>query len=173
MSIARHHNEWLSLLEVSGPFLSLPVLMRVFPQGLEEQDSEARTGHDAEFDVALSFEVLEHTPSPTTYIGQVYRMMKPGGTAVFTTPNTSWAAIHWFVGVTGLHHSEGPHRFVPRQEIIDLLTGAGFKILREKTSVLIPDGPGFLLRAGRLLEERVSEGFMRRCGLRRIFIVQK
>ena len=42
MSIARHHNEWLSLLEVSGPFLSLPVLMRVFPQGLEEQDSEAR-----------------------------------------------------------------------------------------------------------------------------------
>ena len=42
MSIARHHNEWLSLLEVSGPFLSLPVLMRIFPQGLEEQDGEAR-----------------------------------------------------------------------------------------------------------------------------------
>jgi len=42
MSIARHHNERLSLLEVSGPFLSLPVLMRIFPHGLEEQDSEAR-----------------------------------------------------------------------------------------------------------------------------------
>lgn len=41
MWIARHHNEWLSLLEVAGPFLSLPVLMRVFPQGLEEHDSEA------------------------------------------------------------------------------------------------------------------------------------
>lgn len=41
MSIARHHNEWLSLLEVSGPFLSLPVLMRVFPQGLEEHQAEA------------------------------------------------------------------------------------------------------------------------------------
>ena len=35
MSIARHHVEWLSLLEVSGPFLSLPVLMKTFPQGLE------------------------------------------------------------------------------------------------------------------------------------------
>jgi hypothetical protein len=35
MSIARHHVEWLSLLEVSGPFLSLPVLMQTFPQGLE------------------------------------------------------------------------------------------------------------------------------------------
>ena len=40
MSIARHHNEWLSLLEISGPFLSMPVLMRVFPQGLEAHDSE-------------------------------------------------------------------------------------------------------------------------------------
>jgi len=40
VSIARHHNEWLSLLEVSGPFLSLPVLIQVFPQGLEEHDPE-------------------------------------------------------------------------------------------------------------------------------------
>lgn len=41
MSIAKHHNEWLSLLDISGPFLSLPVLMRVFPQGLEAHDAEA------------------------------------------------------------------------------------------------------------------------------------
>lgn len=38
MSIARHHTEWLSLLEVSGPFLSMPVLMRAFPQGLDAAD---------------------------------------------------------------------------------------------------------------------------------------
>jgi hypothetical protein len=40
MSIARHHNEWLSLLEISGPFLSLPVLMRTFPQGLDALDRD-------------------------------------------------------------------------------------------------------------------------------------
>ena len=40
MSIPRHHSEWLSLVEVSGPFLSMPVLMRVFPQGLEAHDPE-------------------------------------------------------------------------------------------------------------------------------------
>jgi Eco57I restriction-modification methylase len=38
MSVARHHADWLSLVEVSGPFVSLPVLMRVFPQGLEPRD---------------------------------------------------------------------------------------------------------------------------------------
>ncbi len=39
-SAARHHAEWLSLVEVSGPFLSMPVLLRVFRQGLEAHDPE-------------------------------------------------------------------------------------------------------------------------------------
>lgn len=34
---AKH--EWLNLLEVSGPFLAVPVLGEVFPQGLEELDA--------------------------------------------------------------------------------------------------------------------------------------
>jgi hypothetical protein len=38
MSVARHHNEWLSLLDISGPFLSLAVLMRAFPQQLDTLD---------------------------------------------------------------------------------------------------------------------------------------
>jgi hypothetical protein len=40
MSIARHHAEWLSLVPVSGPFLSLPVLMEALNTGLEPHDSE-------------------------------------------------------------------------------------------------------------------------------------
>src|SRR6266496_3136614 len=38
MSIARHHAEWLSLIEISGPFLSMPVLLDIFPQGLDTHD---------------------------------------------------------------------------------------------------------------------------------------
>lgn len=49
-TIARHHNEWLSLIEVSGPFLSMPVLMRTFPQGLNALDrdqlSEVRLAYE-------------------------------------------------------------------------------------------------------------------------------
>ena len=32
-------HEWLNLLEVSGPFLAVPVLCELFPQGLEELDA--------------------------------------------------------------------------------------------------------------------------------------
>jgi hypothetical protein len=42
MSVARHHAEWLSLVEVSGPFLAMRVLDRVFPQGLDDHPSEVR-----------------------------------------------------------------------------------------------------------------------------------
>lgn len=40
MSNKRHHADWLSLVEVSGPFVSTPVMDRVFPQGLDAHDPE-------------------------------------------------------------------------------------------------------------------------------------
>ena len=40
MPSSRHHNEWISLIDVSGPFLSVPVLDRVFPHGLDAHDPD-------------------------------------------------------------------------------------------------------------------------------------
>jgi hypothetical protein len=40
MSITRHHNDWLSLVPNSGPFLSLPVLAQAFAQGLDAHDPD-------------------------------------------------------------------------------------------------------------------------------------
>lgn len=40
MSVAARHADWLSLVEISGPFLTLPVLNRAFPAGLEPTDRE-------------------------------------------------------------------------------------------------------------------------------------
>lgn len=37
-SIAAHHAEWLSLVDVSGPFLSVPVLKEALPNGLDAHD---------------------------------------------------------------------------------------------------------------------------------------
>jgi len=36
------HHDWLSLIEISGPFLAVPVLKEAFPQGLEELDTAKR-----------------------------------------------------------------------------------------------------------------------------------
>ncbi len=38
MNDLSQHGEWLSLIDVSGPFLAEPVLDQAFPQGLEQID---------------------------------------------------------------------------------------------------------------------------------------
>jgi hypothetical protein len=40
MIASRLHADWLSLVSINGAFLSLPVLQRVFPQGLDAHDAE-------------------------------------------------------------------------------------------------------------------------------------
>lgn len=42
MSAPSMHHDWLSLIEISGPFLAVPVLKEAFPQGLEELDATKR-----------------------------------------------------------------------------------------------------------------------------------
>ena len=42
MSDFSRHGEWLSLIDVSGPFLAEPVLKQAFPQGLEQTDPLTR-----------------------------------------------------------------------------------------------------------------------------------
>jgi len=66
VSTARHHAEWLSLVETSGPFLSMPVLLRAFPQGLDAHDP------DHTRDVRLAHEEwedsqLESHPDPALH----------------------------------------------------------------------------------------------------------
>ncbi|AWI76210.1 ATP phosphoribosyltransferase regulatory subunit [Parazoarcus communis] len=42
MSAPSVNDDWLSLIEISGPFLAVPVLKEAFPQGLEELDATKR-----------------------------------------------------------------------------------------------------------------------------------
>ena len=69
MSIARHHAEWLSLVPVSGPFLSLPVLMEAFPQGLDAHDAEharlLRLAHE-EWDDSFEKQATSGKPASAT-----------------------------------------------------------------------------------------------------------
>jgi hypothetical protein len=59
MSDLGHHGEWLSLLDVSGPFLAEPVLKEALPQGLQGLDPtvkrEVRQAYD-EWREALDFD---------------------------------------------------------------------------------------------------------------------
>jgi SAM-dependent methyltransferase len=128
---------------------------------------------DHSFDAVLSYETLEHVPWPSRFISELSRVTKPDGLLVMTTPNVLWEPVHWLAPKLGLHHGEGPHRMVPRREILLSLQSAGFQVKVERTFVLVPAGPSFLLALGRSIERLLPEFVKRTLLLRRTFICEK
>ncbi|WP_316227962.1 Eco57I restriction-modification methylase domain-containing protein [Bradyrhizobium sp. SZCCHNR3015] len=74
MSDLGHHGEWLSLLDISGPFLAEPVLEQALPQGLQGLDpvvkKEVRQAYD-EWREALDFDEAEFPKLHSAWIAFV------------------------------------------------------------------------------------------------------
>jgi len=50
---------------------------------------------DSEFDLVICNSILEHTLSPNLLISEAYRVLKPGGRAVFAVPNALAFIKRW------------------------------------------------------------------------------
>lgn len=74
MSAPSVHDDWLSLIEISGPFLAVPVLKEAFPQGLEELDGikrkRLRQGYE-EWREALELEDAQFAELHVAWIDEV------------------------------------------------------------------------------------------------------
>ncbi|MDD5469816.1 MAG: methyltransferase domain-containing protein [Candidatus Peribacteraceae bacterium] len=125
------------------------------------------------FDAVLTYETLEHTPWPDRFIAELSRVLKPGGLLVLTTPNVLWEPVHWFSATFHLDHGEGPHRMVPRGEIYRAFAQANLRVEQERSFVLIPVGPKWLLKFGKWMERILPERALRILCLRRTFICRK
>jgi len=51
-------------------------------------------GYDEAFDIVISAEVIEHLENPRFTMREIFRLLRPGGTAIITTPNNeSWRSL--------------------------------------------------------------------------------
>ena len=57
-----------------------------FRDGVQCQDAQRLTYGDAAFDLVTSTEVLEHVPDDRRAFAEIYRVLRPGGSLVFTVP---------------------------------------------------------------------------------------
>jgi len=52
------------------------------------------SGHHEAFDVVVAAEVIEHLENPRFMLREIVRLLRPGGTAIVTTPNNeSWRSL--------------------------------------------------------------------------------
>jgi len=128
---------------------------------------------EAVFDVVLFLETIEHVSRPQSLLAELARVTRPGGTMILSTPNVLWEPIHALAAITGLHHSEGPHRFIRYRRLVEMVKRAGFHVVYAETNVLIPAGPDWLLRLGEGIEDRLKHLLMPLLGLRRMLICQR
>jgi SAM-dependent methyltransferase len=60
---------------------------RLTSSQVEQFDGRRAPFADASFDVVVSFQVVEHIVDYDAYFSEIRRVLRPGGRAVFTTPN--------------------------------------------------------------------------------------
>jgi 2-polyprenyl-3-methyl-5-hydroxy-6-metoxy-1,4-benzoquinol methylase len=72
----------------------VPEALAGLVEWMEQDLNLSIPGHDSEFDVVVAAEVIEHLENPRFVMREVFRMLRPGGTAIFTTPNNeSWRSV--------------------------------------------------------------------------------
>lgn len=75
---------------------------------------------DGEFDFVVSFETIEHLPKVESYLDEIMRILRPGGTFLVSTPDRRIASVlHCFLG-----HPQNPYHICEytERELLDLLS---------------------------------------------------
>jgi len=128
---------------------------------------------DAAFDRIVTLETLEHVAEPQRFLSELHRVSTTKARMVLSCPPaTSEPAYRFYTAVFG-GHGEGPHRFLPSDEVKWMLQETGWKLLAHKGTLLIPVGPEWLRRAGETIIDRMQGTWVPEWGIRQFYVCEK
>jgi ubiquinone/menaquinone biosynthesis C-methylase UbiE len=82
---------------------------------------------DSAFDVVVSSECIEHTADPYEAIAEMYRVLRPGGMLILTTPNKLWYPVLLVARKLCLRKFSGPECWTWPHETRRRLEALGFR----------------------------------------------
>lgn len=83
---------------------------------------------DESFDVVVSSEMIEHTTSPVTAVGEMARVLRPGGRLALTCPNKVWLWLVRLATTVKLRPFDGYENFPSFPELERFASGNGLRI---------------------------------------------
>ena len=91
------------------------------------------------FDGVLSLEVIEHLIEVDKFLSEVYRVLKPKGWLIISTPNIAWWGYRLFALMGQPPKKEGYHlRFFTHNTLTQLLKKHGFRIKGSNSFTTVP-----------------------------------
>ena len=90
------------------------------------------------FDVVLSSECIEHTPSPQKALHQMARVLKSGGLLAVSTPNVAWYPVVKLATLAKARPFNGLENFSTFGSIRRALEREGLRVIEEQGLHLIP-----------------------------------
>lgn len=122
---------------------------------------------DGRFDKVLCSEVIEHIPDAEKALGEMWRVLKPGGLLVLSTPNLkSWYGFDRYVLWEKVLRKQWDHPYDDWRSMDDLVSMAeqkGFKVARKLGACYVP---------GFLVPYFVLPGFLQRLLLKGIRLIE-
>ena len=125
------HRQWLELVDIEGPFLAIPPLKRVWPNGIPD----FRSNHPERFDVLAdarkdfeaAWEALDRSPGADVEVDQ-YRLARDKWVETVLRDVIGWAETLQWGAVAGIQ-AESPNRAVTVTAQASLASDAGIGAL--------------------------------------------
>jgi ubiquinone/menaquinone biosynthesis C-methylase UbiE len=159
--------------EISGGLIRVAAERRPEAKQIKLETYSKLPFGDLEFDRIISLETLEHVAEPDRFLSELFRVARPGARMVLSCPPATseipYRLYSWLFG----GHGEGPHRFPPSREVKKRLTGAGWKLILHRGTVLLPVGSPWLQDAGEWLIRKLQNTFIRELGIRQFYVCEK
>lgn len=128
---------------------------------------------DKSFDFICSYETVEHICDYPRFIAELGRLLADDGILIITCPNPLWEWVHWTSAIFNIAHSEGPHCFVGRSDLMRSFHSCGLRVAAQSQKIFIPFNGKMWQAADRLVELSIPPLLRRHLSLRWLFVLKK